>query len=446
MSDQGGERLDDFFSTARVTGTDERIELAGTDFRPFLYPLDDETLAPWRGMGYQEFADARRDDRFLQALLDDWNALLDEPFVGVTSDGTVREGLYELPAAETGHDTADASADDRGIVAAAEQLLASLSDAERAELRHPLDAREWRAWSNPEFVFHRVGLRLEDLAEAQVAAVLAIVEASLSPAGYARVIEAMELNGFLGELTELPTILGERSYFFALYGDPASAEPWGWQLFGHHVAVHFVTVGGRHVVAPVFIGGEPALADGSREPLFAEREATALALAASLTDEQRASAVVFESVLDPRMPEGRLHPADERHLAGAFRDNRLIPYEGISAYDLDDEQWALVVAIVDDFLLLLRDDQRALTLADVEAHRDDTWFAWYSGTDGTEPFYLRIQSPVIVAELDHHAGVWLSNRVPQRFHVHTILRLPNGNDYGRAYIEQWRRRRTTTED
>ena len=161
---------------------------------------------------------------------------------------------------------------------------------------------------------------------------------------------------------------------------------------------------------------------------------------ASLTEEQRAAAVVYDSVLDPKMPADRLHPADERHVAGAFQDNRLIPNEGISAYDLDDEQWSLLLDIVEDFLLLLRDDQRRLTVADIEQHRDETWFAWYGGTDGTQPFYFRIQSPVIVAELDHHAGVWLSNRMPQRFHVHSTLRLPNGNDYGRAYIDQWRSR------
>lgn len=432
MNDRDDQRLDDFFSTARTTAREEAVELAGTDYRPFVYPLDDPTLAPWRGMGYQEFADARRGDRFLQELLDDWNALLDEPFRGITSDGTVRGGLYGLP---------DASGDDTALVAAAERLLASLTEAERERARYPLDAREWRAWSNPEFVFHRVGLRLEELEEERFRSILGLVEASLSPAGFARVVEAMELNGFLGELTELPTILGPRSYWFSLYGEPRSGEPWGWQLFGHHVAVHFVTVAGRHVIAPVFLGAEPALAEGEREPIFVEREATALALAASLTEQQRASAIVFESVLDPRMPEGRLHPADERHLAGAFRDNRLIPYEGISGFDLDDEQWSLVLAIVEDSLLLLRDDQRALTLADVVEHRDETWFAWYGATDGTQPFYFRIQSPVLVAELDHHAGVWLSNRVPQRFHVHSTLRLPNGNDYGRAYIEQWRARR-----
>ena len=46
---------------------------------------------------------------------------------------------------------------------AAERVLATLSDPQLYAFLHPLDAEEWRAWSNPEFVFHRVGLRLEEL-------------------------------------------------------------------------------------------------------------------------------------------------------------------------------------------------------------------------------------------------------------------------------------------
>ena len=422
------EQLDDFFSTARVTGREEAVELAGTDYREHLYALDDPTLAPWRGMAYQEFSDARRDDRFLQELLDDWNALLAEPFVGITADGSVVPDVYRLPAQRS---------DDPDIDRAAERALAALSPEQREAASHDLDAQQWRAWSNPEFVFHRVGVRLEDLTEDQVEAILGVLEASLSPEGFERVREAMALNGFLGELTALPTILNDRSYWFSVYGEPGS-DAWGWQLFGHHVAVHFVTVAGRHVIAPVFIGAEPALSEGARPPIFAEREEAALRLAGSLTESQRKMAIVFNSVLDPAMPEGRLHPADERHVAGAFRDNRVVPYEGVSARDLIDEQWSLVLEIVEDFLLLLRPQQRALTMADVEAQRDETWFSWYGATDGTQPFYCRIQSPAILAELDHHAGVWLSNRLPQRFHVHSTLRLPNGNDYARAYIRQIR--------
>lgn len=423
--------IDDYFSTARVTGRQDAIELPTDGYLNYLYDLDDPVLAGSRGMNYQEFAEDRYSAPFLQELLAYWDGLYREPFVGITSDGVVREGLYDLPA--------PAAPADPELVAAAEQILALLTPNERERFTHPLDATEWRAWSNPEFVIYRVGLRLEDLHGDTVDAILQLVRASLSSEGYERVREAMALNGFLGELVDLPDIMNDRSYWFSLFGTPSADQPWGWQLFGHHVAVNFVTVGGRQVIAPVFIGAEPALSDGERPPLFDAREQIAIELAESLTEPQRAQAVVFDSVLDPAMPEGRLHPADERHVAGAFRDNRVVPYEGISLSDLTDTQRALVRAIIEDFFLLLTGPQREATLRDFDAHVDEAWFSWYGATDGSQPFYFRIQSPVILAELDHHAGVWLNNRLPARFHVHTTLRLPNGNDYGRAYIAQLKR-------
>ena len=422
--------IDGFFSTARVSGQAEAVTLPTDSYREFLFDRDDPVLAEWRGMSYDEFTAARQQNPFLRELLEYWNSLFAEPFVGVTSDGTVRDGLYRLP---------EAGASDPARREAAEALLAALSPDERATVSLPIDSPEWRGWSNPEFVFHRPGLRLENLTDDQVERVYALMAATLSPEGYARVREAMRLNGFLGELTELPTIMNERSYWFALYGTPSDTAPWGWQLSGHHCDVNFVTVAGRDVIAPVFIGGEPALSDDEHEPLFAAREATALALAASFTAEQRDAAVVYESVLDPAMPEGRLHPADERHVAGAFRDNRVVPYEGVNVTTFSAAQRALLREVVADFFVLLQRGQREQTLADYDAHLDETWLSWYGATDGSQPFYLRIQSPVILAELDHHAGVWLSNRLPARFHVHTTLRLPNGNDYAHAYLAEWQR-------
>lgn len=423
-----GNDIDEFFSTARVSGHDGSVDLPEGDYRRYLYDHDDPVLAPYRGMTYEEFTADRYRAPFLRNLLATWDGLLAEPFVGITTDGRVAEGLYPLRAVGT---------NDPALVTAARSALDLLDPDERARVSLPLDAAERRAWSNPEFVFHRVGLRLEDLDDPKARALLEVVRASLSPAGWAKVDEAMKLNGFLGELTDLPTIMNDRSYWFSFYGDPSVDAPWAWQLFGHHVCVNFVTVGGRHVIAPVFLGGEPALSD-THPPLFARREEIALQLAASLSPAQRSRAVVYDSVLDPRMPEGRVHPADERHVAGAFRDNRVVPYEGIAAAELDDGQWELVRRLADDTLVLLRDDQRELAMADVEAARADTHIAWYGATDGSTPFYLRVHSPVLLAELDHHAGVWLTNRLPARFHVHTTLRHPNGNDYGYAYLAQWR--------
>jgi hypothetical protein len=420
--------IDDFFSSARVSAREQPVELGSLDFREHLIDLDDPVLADVRGMDYEEFAADRQRSPFLRELLDAWHELYEEPFVGITADGTPAEGLYALPDLEI--DPAPAEAVGR--------LLGMLSDAQRGALRYDLDAPEWRGWSNPEFVFFRNGLRLEDQDDAVVAAIMDVLEASLSPEGFDRVREAMALNGYLGELVALPKIMNARSYWFALFGEPSDGQPWGWQLYGHHVAVNFVSVGGAQVIAPVFLGAEPALSGTERPPLFDAREALALELAGSLDEAQRAEAIVFASVLDPAMPEGRIHPADERHVAGAFRDNRVVPYEGIGGGALTERQWGMLRALAADFLLLMREPQRALVMDAVERHRAETRFSWYGATDGSQPFYLRIHSPVLLAELDHHAGVWLNNRLPARFHVHTTLRLPNGNDYARAYIRQWR--------
>ncbi len=146
--------IDGFFTTARVAAREEAVELPGGDYRDFLLDHDDPKLTEVRGLSYDEFTEDRYQAPFLQELLAYWRSLYDEPFVGITSDGVVREGLYELS------EMVDV---DPEPLRAAERLLKTLSDAERAAVGHPVTANEWRAWSNPEFVVHRVGLRLEDL-------------------------------------------------------------------------------------------------------------------------------------------------------------------------------------------------------------------------------------------------------------------------------------------
>jgi len=41
-----------------------------------------------------------------------------------------------------------------------------------------------------------------------------------------------------------------------------------------------------------------------------------------------------------------------------------------------------------------------------------------------------------MVEFDHHSGVWLTNAEPAKYHVHTIVRTPNGNDYGKDLLRQ----------
>jgi hypothetical protein len=254
----------------------------------------------------------------------------------------------------------------------------------------------------------------------------------------------MLVNGFLGEVVDLETVLNEWSYNIALYGDPDLRAPWGWQLFGHHCAVNCLVVEGRMVLSPVFLGAEPDEIDagphaGLRD-LFADRVRLGLDLMAALDDDRRAAATVYAQMVDPAMPDGRVHPGDERHLAGAFQDNRVIPLEGVRVAELPEAAQQAARGIAASFVRLLPEGPRRARMREIEGHWDETWFSWIGGSQPGDVFYYRLQSPVLIAELDHHCGVFLDYDTPQPFHVHTVLRTPHGNDYGRAWVRQWQER------
>jgi hypothetical protein len=68
----------------------------------------------------------------------------------------------------------------------------------------------------------------------------------------------------------------------------------------------------------------------------------------------------------------------------------------------------------------------------LKSHFSETFFCWIGAYGTNDPFYYQVQSPVIIFEFDHHSGVFLSNKEPAKFHIHTIVRTPNAGDYGCA--------------
>jgi hypothetical protein len=407
------------------------------EFRQYLFPHDHPRLAEVRGMepyAYGEFS--KKPGTFTGELVEGWTPLYRNEFRGVTEDGTLREGLYPLEPARPGEE-----APVEAMVTAAYDLLDALDDEARTRIAFDVDAVEWQTWANPEFMQFDTGLRLEFQPPGVRDKALALVRASLSLQGSDAVHAMMLVNGFLGEVVDLPTVLGEWSYNIAVYGTPDPRAPWGWQLFGHHCAVNCLVVEGRMVVSPVFLGAEPDEIDegphAGISALFADRIDAGLAVMAALPDEQRAQATVYAQMVDPAMPPGRVHPGDERHLAGAFQDNRIIPFEGVRVADLPEQARQRVLDVVATFVRLLPEGPRAARLREIESHLDETWFSWIGGSQPGDVFYYRVQSPVLIAELDHHCGVFLDYDTPKTFHIHTVLRTPHGNDYGRAWVRQW---------
>jgi Protein of unknown function (DUF3500) len=393
-------------------------------FRDYVFPLDHPRIARLRGKDAHAHAQiARGDPRVQELLIEPWSRLITEPFTGITTDGTPVRGLFDLVP-----DDAPVA----GMVSAARRLLDLLDDEGRERVLLPLDATQWRMWNNTEIYLFVYGLRMDEISPALRDAICDVLRASLSDRGYGKARQTMWLNGYLGELTAAPAILGEWSFNFTLFGEPSDREPWGWQLAGHHLALNCVIVDGQMVISPAFLGAEPNWAPEGPygdAVLFADEERMGAELMASLSPELRRQAVVYDLLKDPAMPSGRWHQADQRHLGGAFRDNRVIPYEGVPVSAFSASQRQRLMALAGEFLVLPA-GPRAQRLAEIERHLDDTHFCWIGETDGEHPFYYRIQSPVIMIEFDEHAGVFLSNEEPERFHIHTIVRTPNGNDYG----------------
>jgi hypothetical protein len=410
------------------------------EFRRYLFAPDHPRVAEVRGLdpyAYRDFA--AQPGPFTGGLVEGWTPLYRNEFRGVTENGVLREDLYLLRPAEAGEEAPVAQ-----MVTAAHDLLGALDDDGRDRISFAVDAVEWQTWANPEFMQFDTGLRLE-LQPAEVREkALELVRASLSPEGYAQAHAMMIINGFLGEVVGLETVLNEFSYNIALYGTPDLRAPWGWQLFGHHCALNCLVVEGRMALTPVFLGAEPDEVDAGPHAglhgVFADRIELGLRLMAALPDEQRRDAVVYELMVDPAMPEGRVHPGDERHLAGAFQDNRVIPPEGVRVAELPVAAQQLAREVAQSFVRLLPEGPRAARMREIDAYLDETWFSWIGGSAPGDVFYYRLQSPVLIAELDHHCGVFLDYDVPQPFHIHTVLRTPHGNDYGRAWVRQWQHR------
>lgn len=113
----------------------------------------------------------------------------------------------------------------------------------------------------------------------------------------------------------------------------------GWLLYGHHLCLSVFLKGGHISISPTFTGAEPNCIDDGMyagiEILQAEGE-LGLSLMQSLTPKLQKQAQIFELLKDPKMlmtgdlKVDRWNHDDQRHLCGAFRDNRIVPNEGMA--------------------------------------------------------------------------------------------------------------------
>ena len=366
---------------------------------------------------------AERAARFRQRSVEAETQGLAEPFKGVTTGGQLMPGLFALRSSGVSTEP---------VRRAADAFLASLDGPQRTRVAFAADDPEWRKWMNQHF-YVRQGVGFAEMSEAQREAAFALLRAALSAKGLQLTRDVMRLNHTLGELNgDDFEQYGEWLYWITVMGTPSEKEPWGFQLDGHHAIVNYFVLGDQVVMTPAFFGSEPVTATAGKYKglsVLQDEQDHGLALLNALTDAQRRQAVVAVA------------KNGNDNLSEAFKDNVVVGYAGIRAAELDPAQRDRLLALVGEYVGNMDDGHARVKMEEVRRHLDHTYFAWIGGTRRDSVFYYRIHSPVILIEFDHQRPAGMRHLVadpgaPMRQHIHTVVRTPNGNDYGKDLLRQ----------
>ena len=342
-----------------------------------------------------------------------------DPFTGVTAEGTVQRGLFAIRS--TGVST-------KPVLLAAQAFLGGLTPEQRRASTFDVDNVEWRMWNNIHRA-QRAGIRFKEMTPEQRTRAFALLEAGLSAKGLQKTRNIMRLNQTIAEITKKFDEYGEWLYHLTVMGEPHAAEPWGWQLEGHHLIVNYFVLGDQVVMTPTFMGSEPVIADAGEHAgtrVLQDEQQKGLALMASLAPEQRRKATLENG---PK--------TSNNAQAQAFRDNLQLPYRGIRASELSAKQRELLIDLIAEYVANMDDGHAKVRMSEVRSRLDDTYFAWLGEHGPDSVFYYRVHSPVILIEFDHQTPIALPGpKLPNRQHIHTVVRTPNGNDYGKDLLRQ----------
>ena len=313
-------------------------------------------------------------------------------------------------------------------VSAANAFLATLDAAQRTRVNLQLNKTTRSNWSNlpTGTVFQngateRNGLKFGVLTAAQQEAALALVRATLSPAGYEKVInivngdETLERTTAPGRPASTATRFGRAEYYVAILGKPSTNEPWMIQFGGHHLAINVTVVGKENVLTPSHTGSQPTMYTFNGQairPLGNEND-KAFALINSLSPAQQKQATLNYEVADV--------------VSGPGHDGEVIQPEGVRASGFTTSQRTMLLDLIREWVGIINADSARVKMAEVQDHLSDTYFAWSGATKNGSRAYFRIQGPTVMIE---YAPIGNGTD-----HIHTFYRDPT-NDYAAKVIKQ----------
>jgi hypothetical protein len=347
---------------------------------------------------------------------------LKKPYHGIFTGNDSIDNLFPIKA--TNVTTAP-------IVEAANQFLKGLKPEQYEHTMFDISDQEWRMWCNVDNgIYVRQGISLKEMDEPQKKSAFELMQVSLSAKGLQLSKDIMKTDQTLKELNNGSSDYDEELYFLTVMGKPSKSEPWGWQLDGHHLIINYFVLGDQVVMSPVFMGGEPIITSTGKykgNTLFQDEQNTGLAFMKSLSKEQQEVATVS------------VDKTKNNNVAEANKDNLMLDYQGIQGSNLTGSQKNELLILINQYVSNMKEGHQEVKMEEVAQHIDNTWFSWVGKTTEDAVFYYRIHSPVVLIEFDHQRVVGVPNvnhEKPSRNHIHTVVRTPNGNDYGKDLLRQ----------
>ncbi len=291
---------------------------------------------------------------------------------------------------------------------------ASLSSELLDAASYPLGHKESYSWTNlpPGRDEDRGGIRFGELSTHQLTRFYEVLSVFLSSDGYTKVsLITKDVETDLSNIS--PGFWASNPYHIALFGNPETDGSWGFQLDGHHLALNFLVHGDAVSVVPALIGTRPAVINNIE--VLGDERGTAFALLNSLDVSQRKKAIQTGR-RGLRVGAGRTTDPFLNYDYSEFVG------DGLRGSEMNDIQKEKLRELIKTYVYNLEAEFANIWMADINAGLDDTYFVWIGGTTPNDPIYYRVFNPAVWIEFNNE-GRGLD-------HIHTIIRSPNGNDYG----------------
>jgi hypothetical protein len=315
-------------------------------------------------------------------------------------------------------------ANDEQPPAAARSLLQALPESKRSQAQLPFESAERVDWNY--VPMKRAGVPLADLDASQKTLVDSLLSTALSPQALETAKGIIQHELILREIEGGAPRRDPGLYYTVVFGEPGPRAPWAWRFEGHHLSVNATNVEGqRQVVAPLFMGSNPARVQSGPKAglrLLAAEEDLARALIKMFPGERRARAMLSNDAFSDIVTRN---------------DPKVRPFEmeGLAASNMTQPEQEQLRKLLQVYANRLTEPAARDQLDRIErAGFGKVHFGWAGSIEPGKPHYYRLHGPTVLIEYD--------NTQNNANHIHTVwrdLERDFGGDLLRSHYEQHRR-------